>query len=168
MVHKELDGEEELKESVGQSSEEEEGELWRNLRLDWVKTWDQSCQTAVRLSRLQHMGQAPSPSKTRMALWSCSVQTHNKHLSLLSELSCCDPAVLWHYLTAFHHHQKVVDWIHNQRTFGSPCWPDITPEMVNNNTVCSIFFKENILDLLAGYRSLFQPFTLSLDSCVLS
>uniref|UniRef100_A0A3B5L9T1 Spatacsin C-terminal domain-containing protein n=1 Tax=Xiphophorus couchianus TaxID=32473 RepID=A0A3B5L9T1_9TELE len=127
MVHKELDGEEVLKELVGQSSEEE-GELWRNLRLDWVKTWDQSCQTAVRLSRLQHI-----------------------------ELSCCDPAVLWHYLTAFHHHQKVVDWIHNQRTFGSPCWPDITPEMVNNNTVCSIFFKENILDLLAGYRSVFIP-----------
>uniref|UniRef100_A0A3B5L2L6 Spatacsin C-terminal domain-containing protein n=1 Tax=Xiphophorus couchianus TaxID=32473 RepID=A0A3B5L2L6_9TELE len=113
MVHKELDGEEVLKELVGQSSEEE-GELWRNLRLDWVKTWDQS------------------------------------------QLSCCDPAVLWHYLTAFHHHQKVVDWIHNQRTFGSPCWPDITPEMVNNNTVCSIFFKENILDLLAG-KGVFIP-----------
>ncbi|XP_014827914.1 PREDICTED: spatacsin isoform X1 [Poecilia mexicana] len=126
MIHKELDGEEVVKELVGQSSKEE-GELWRNLRLDWVKTWDQSCQTAVRLSRLQHI-----------------------------ELSCCDPALLWHYLTAFHHHQKVVDWIHNQRTFGSPCWPDITPEMVNNNTVCSIFFKENILDLLAR-KGVFIP-----------
>ncbi|PWA19897.1 hypothetical protein CCH79_00016604, partial [Gambusia affinis] len=155
MVHKEPDGKEVLEELVGQSSDEE-GELWRNLRLDWVKTWDQSCQTAVRLSRLQHIGQAPSPNKTRMALWSCSVQTHNKHLSLLSELSCCDPAVLWHYLTAFHHHQKVVDWIHNQRTFGSPSWPDMTPEMVNNNTACSISFKENILDLLAR-KGVFIP-----------
>ncbi|KAM4733870.1 spatacsin [Anableps anableps] len=126
MVQKELDVEEVLKELV-EPSPEEVGELWRNLRLDWVKNWDQNCQTAVLLSRLQHI-----------------------------ELSCCDPSVLWRYLTAFHDQQKVVDWIHDQRTSNSPCWPDITPEMVNNNTVCSIFFKENILDFLAR-KGVFIP-----------
>ncbi|KAM4553045.1 spatacsin isoform 3-T3 [Fundulus diaphanus] len=119
MVHKELDTEEVLKELVQQRSPEEVGELWKNLRLDWVKNWDEDCQAAVLLSRSQHR-----------------------------ELSCCDSSVFWRNLTAFHDQQQVVDWIHNQRTSRSPCWPGITSEMVNNNTVCSIFFKENILDLL--------------------
>ncbi|MED6279243.1 hypothetical protein CHARACLAT_032537 [Characodon lateralis] len=126
MVHTEVDGEEVLKELVEQRSPEEVRELWNNLRLDWVRNWDQNCQTAVLLSRLHHI-----------------------------ELSCFEPSVLWRYMTAFHDQKQVVDWIHNQRTSSSPCWPDITPEIVNNNTVCSIFLKENILDLLARHSSLF-------------
>lgn len=58
MVRKEAgEGEKVLEELAGQRrSEEEEGGLWRNLRLDWVRNWDQSCQNAVLLSRLQHTG----------------------------------------------------------------------------------------------------------------
>ncbi|KAG8012997.1 Spatacsin [Nibea albiflora] len=75
MVHKQAGcgGDEVLEELVGQKRSEDEGVLWRNLRLDWVRNWDQSCQAAVLLSRLQH-----------------------------TELTSCDSAVLWRYLTALH------------------------------------------------------------------
>uniref|UniRef100_A0A3Q3AA47 SPG11 vesicle trafficking associated, spatacsin n=1 Tax=Kryptolebias marmoratus TaxID=37003 RepID=A0A3Q3AA47_KRYMA len=126
MDHKE-DGEEILKELIDQRRPKEMGELWRNLRLDWVRNWDQSCQTAVLLSRLNH-----------------------------TELSCCNSPVLWQYLTALHDQQQVVDWIQTQKPTSFPCWPEITPELVNNNTVCSTLMKENILDLLVR-RGMFIP-----------
>lgn len=53
-------GVEVLTELVGQKQSEEEGSLWRNLRLDWVRNWDKSCQTAVTLSRRQHSGASTS------------------------------------------------------------------------------------------------------------
>uniref|UniRef100_A0A3Q3EM06 SPG11 vesicle trafficking associated, spatacsin n=1 Tax=Labrus bergylta TaxID=56723 RepID=A0A3Q3EM06_9LABR len=115
-------GEEVLKELVRQRRSEEEGGLWRNLRLDWVRNWDQSCQTAVLLSRLKHQ-----------------------------ELPSCESAVLWRYLTALHDQRRVVDWIQNSSSSSASQWPEITPELVNNNTVCSSYMRENILDLLARY-----------------
>ncbi|GAA6229551.1 spatacsin-like [Lates japonicus] len=128
MLHRETGGgEEALEELVGQRRSDEEGGLWRNLRLDWVKNWDQSCQTAVLLSRLQH-----------------------------TELSSCDSAVLWRYLTALHDQNRVVSWIQNGETSDASLWPELTPELVNNNTVCSTHMRENILDLLAR-RGLFVP-----------
>ncbi|XP_076588606.1 spatacsin isoform X2 [Chaetodon auriga] len=121
-------GEEVLEELVRQRRSEEDGGLWRNLRLDWVRNWDQSCQTAVLLSRLQH-----------------------------TELSSCDPAVLWRYLTALHDRRRVVDWIDwNKETSSASRWPELTPELVNNNTVCSTYMREDILDQLAR-RRLFIP-----------
>ncbi|XP_020490583.2 spatacsin isoform X1 [Labrus bergylta] len=124
-------GEEVLKELVRQRRSEEEGGLWRNLRLDWVRNWDQSCQTAVLLSRLKHQ-----------------------------ELPSCESAVLWRYLTALHDQRRVVDWIQNSSSSSASQWPEITPELVNNNTVCSSYMRENILDLLAR-RALFIPDELS-------
>lgn len=60
MVHQEAGSAEEvLEELVGHKRSEEAGALWRNLRLDWVRNWDQSCQTAILLSRLQHTGRSP-------------------------------------------------------------------------------------------------------------
>lgn len=60
MVHQEAGSAEEvLEELVGHTRSEDAGALWRNLRLDWVRNWDQSCQTAVLLSRLQHTGRPP-------------------------------------------------------------------------------------------------------------
>lgn len=41
---------------VEQQRPADEGSLWRNLQLDWVRNWDKSCQTAIILSRLQHSG----------------------------------------------------------------------------------------------------------------
>ncbi|XP_060933341.1 spatacsin [Limanda limanda] len=129
MVPREPGGgaEEVLGELVGQRRSEKEAGLWQKVRLDWVRNWDQSCQTGVLLSRLQH-----------------------------TELSSCDPAVLWRYLTALHDQHRVVDWIQNQEAAGAPLWPELVPELVNNNTLCSTYMRENILDLLAR-RGRFVP-----------
>ncbi|KAL7401647.1 hypothetical protein ABVT39_002603 [Epinephelus coioides] len=131
MVRKEAgEGEKVLEELAGQrrsEEEEEKGGLWRNLRLDWVRNWDQSCQNAVLLSRLQH-----------------------------TELTSCDSALLWRYLTSLHDQLRVIAWIQHKETSGSSEWPELTPELVNNNTVCSTYMRENILDLLAR-RGLFIP-----------
>uniref|UniRef100_A0A3Q3QXR4 Spatacsin C-terminal domain-containing protein n=1 Tax=Monopterus albus TaxID=43700 RepID=A0A3Q3QXR4_MONAL len=113
-----------LEELVGQRSSDKEGGLWRNLRLDWVRNWDQSCQTAILLSRLQH-----------------------------TELSYCDSAVLWRYLTALHDQHRVVSWVQTMETSEASRWPELTPELVNNNTECSTYMREIILDLLARYSS---------------
>uniref|UniRef100_A0A672YJZ8 SPG11 vesicle trafficking associated, spatacsin n=1 Tax=Sphaeramia orbicularis TaxID=375764 RepID=A0A672YJZ8_9TELE len=73
----------------------------------------------------------------------------------LSELSSCDSAVLWNYLTALHDQRQVVQWIQNSNS-DAPGWPELTPELVNNNTACSTYMRESILDLLAR-RGLFIP-----------
>ncbi|XP_034031424.1 LOW QUALITY PROTEIN: spatacsin [Thalassophryne amazonica] len=114
----EVGGSEVLEELLEQMrSQEAAEELWKNVRVDWIRNWDQSSQTAILLSRLQH-----------------------------TELNSCDSSVLWHYLTALHDQCRVIDWIQNSQTSR---WPELTPELVNNNTVCSTYMRENILDLLA-------------------
>lgn len=50
-------GEEVLEELLSSRRSGEEARLWTNLRLDWVRNWDQSCQSAVLLSRLEHTGE---------------------------------------------------------------------------------------------------------------
>lgn len=67
------------------------------------------------------------------------------------ELTYCDPAVLWRYLTALHDQKRVVSWIESRETTGPSWWPELTPELVNSNTMCSTYMRENILDLLARY-----------------
>lgn len=54
-------GRELLTQLVGQRRSEDQGSLWRNLRLDWVRNWDRSCQAAIVLSRLQHSGASDGP-----------------------------------------------------------------------------------------------------------
>uniref|UniRef100_A0A3Q3SBJ8 SPG11 vesicle trafficking associated, spatacsin n=1 Tax=Mastacembelus armatus TaxID=205130 RepID=A0A3Q3SBJ8_9TELE len=125
MLHREAAGAQEfLEELVGPMRSEEDRGLWRNLRLDWVRNWDQSCQTEVLLSRLPH-----------------------------TELHSCESAVLWRYLTALHDQQRVVSWIQNSESNEASRWPELTPELVNSNTMCSSYLRENILDLLARYSS---------------
>ncbi|KAF0040785.1 hypothetical protein F2P81_006683 [Scophthalmus maximus] len=144
-------GEEVLGELVGprRSDSDEDGGLWQNLRLDWVRNWDQSCQTDVLLSRLQHTGStAASPSDSVHRLFDA---THFLRTRVLgsAELSSCDAAVLWRYLTALHNQHRVITWIQNRETTGAPQWPELAAELVNDDTLCSTFMRENILDLLA-------------------
>ncbi|XP_037306899.2 spatacsin isoform X2 [Pungitius pungitius] len=114
-------GEEVLEELVAQRRREEDrAGLWTNLRLDWVRNWDPSCRTSVLLSR-----RPPA------------------------EVTSCHPAVLWRYLTALHDQRQVVDWIQNQENSGGSWWPELTPELVNDNTACSSYMREQVLDLLA-------------------
>lgn len=60
MVHQESGSPDEVLEELLRRRKREDAEpLWKNLRLDWVRNWDQNCQTAVLLSRLQHTGRVP-------------------------------------------------------------------------------------------------------------
>lgn len=133
-----------LEELLTQRKREDAGLLWKNLRLDWVRNWDHNCQTGVLLSRLQHTGKSPGiPTNTSFLLVVGDMLTlWSDH----AELTSCEPVVLWRYLTALHHRRRAIDWIENS---GTSHWPELTPALVNNNTVCSTYLRENILDLLA-------------------
>lgn len=61
--------------------------------------------------------------------------------------------MLWRYLTALHDQRRVVDWIQDQQTPGGSRWPELTPELVDDNTACSTYMREQILDLLARYTA---------------
>lgn len=68
-------------------------------------------------------------------------------------MTSCDPALLWRYLTTLHDRHRVVSWIDGTREATSASgWPELTPELVDGNTVCSSYMREDILDLLARYR----------------
>nr|XP_057931633.1 spatacsin isoform X2 [Doryrhamphus excisus] len=107
--------------------ENEDAELWKNVRLDWVKNWNQSSRTAILLSRRQ-------PSDFRM----------------------CDAGMLWRHMTTLHNQHGVVDWIKSSDDSSTSGWPQLSPEVVNNNMLCSFFLREDILDLLAR-RGMFIP-----------
>lgn len=71
-------------------------------------------------------------------------------------MTSCDPALLWRYLTTLHDRRRVVSWIDGTRETTSG-WPELTPELVDGNTVCSSYMREDILDLLARYRRELAP-----------
>lgn len=123
MVNTSDTSEEVLKDVVVHRRFEDSG-LWVTLKLDWVKNWDQSSQMQILLSRLKH-----------------------------SDLTSCDAAVLWRYLTSFHDEQRVVEWVQNS---GAPQWPELTPELVDSDTLSSNFMREDILDRMAR-RGVFVP-----------
>ncbi|XP_077424226.1 spatacsin isoform X2 [Vanacampus margaritifer] len=134
ILHKEAaEGREVLLEEVlGQEMcEQEEAGLWQEVRLDWVKNWEQSSRTAILLSRRQH-----------------------------NELSWCESAVLWGHMTSFHNHAALVAWMESGEASGTARWPTLTAEVVNCNTRSSRFLREEILDALAR-RSIFIPDELS-------
>lgn len=142
MVCKEAGGDQKvLEELAGLGRSDEKGELWQNLRLDWVSNWDQSCQTTILLSRLQHTGPTLHPTQNQKK----GPTPVPKVVFVWTELTSCDPAVLWRYLTALHDQHRVVHWIQNSEN------TELSPELVNSSTACSAYFRENILDLLARY-----------------
>lgn len=156
MVHQESGSAEEVLEGLlGQRKREAAGPLWKKLRLDWVRNWDQNCQTAVLLSRLRHTGRVhtsqPSPNASfpeHLVPPGCWGHVDLPPPLRRAELTSCDPVVLWRYLTALHDRRRVIDWIENS---GASQWPELTPALVNDHTVCSTYLRENILDLLARY-----------------
>ncbi|XP_055078482.1 spatacsin [Periophthalmus magnuspinnatus] len=81
MVHTAETSEDVLKDLVVHRRFEDSG-LWVNVRLDWVKNWEQRNQTEILLSRLKH-----------------------------TEMTSCDASVLWRYLTSLHAEQRVVEWV---------------------------------------------------------
>ncbi|KAF7641094.1 hypothetical protein LDENG_00294360 [Lucifuga dentata] len=69
MLHSDPGAEEVLKELMGQRRSEEESGLWRNLRLDWVRNWNQSSRTAILLSRRHHSGRLRIAKHPYFSMW---------------------------------------------------------------------------------------------------
>lgn len=145
-----------LTQLVGQKRSEDEGSLWRNLRLDWVRNWDKSCQTAIILSRFHHSGASHTPGASTKGPSASAVKALPSSACFAVDLNSCESTVLWRYLTSLHDHQRVLGWIGGAgQTSSAPRWPELAPEVVNSNTMCSTYMRENILDLLARYRRTF-------------
>ncbi|XP_078097319.1 spatacsin [Mustelus asterias] len=98
------------------------------VTLDWAKWWDNVSKERIKLSR-----------KLDTAIQSCS------------------PEVLWTYLTSRHCWTKICDWIEIFQSSGSSAnWPPLTPDTVNQNTRCSSYLRNKILDKLAR-KGVFIP-----------
>ncbi|XP_078386233.1 spatacsin isoform X1 [Cetorhinus maximus] len=96
--------------------------------LDWAQWWDKVAKERVKLSR-----------ELDIAIQSCS------------------PEVLWTYLTSRHSWAKICDWIESFQNSGSSAnWPPLTPDTVNQNTCCSNYMRNEILDKLAR-KGVFIP-----------
>ncbi|XP_028814265.1 spatacsin isoform X2 [Denticeps clupeoides] len=98
--------------------------LMGRVRLDWVRHWDSDTQKSIMFSRMQ------TPQNS------------------------CDPAVLWAYLTSLHDQHRVNQWIQSMDAQnGDPStatqWPTLTADVVNSKTQCSIYMRNQILDMLA-------------------
>lgn len=60
--------------------------------------------------------------------------------------------MLWRYLTSLHDH-RVLGWIGEAgQASGAPRWPELAPEVVNGDSMCSTYLREKVLDLLARCR----------------
>uniref|UniRef100_A0AAR2JPR6 SPG11 vesicle trafficking associated, spatacsin n=1 Tax=Pygocentrus nattereri TaxID=42514 RepID=A0AAR2JPR6_PYGNA len=69
-------------------------------------------------------------------------------------LGSCDPTVLWSYLTSLHDQTRVTAWLTSMATqdresTAAPQWPALTAAIVNGNTHCSDYMRDQILDMLA-------------------
>uniref|UniRef100_A0A8B9J5N4 Spatacsin C-terminal domain-containing protein n=1 Tax=Astyanax mexicanus TaxID=7994 RepID=A0A8B9J5N4_ASTMX len=73
---------------------------------------------------------------------------------LVSVLGSCDPAVLWSYLTSLHDQTRNTAWLtsmaaQDRENTAAPQWPALTADIVNGNTCCSGYMRDQILDMLA-------------------
>lgn len=68
-------------------------------------------------------------------------------------LDSCDPAVLWSYLTSLHDQDRVTAWLTQGRESAAASkWPALTAAVVDGNTYCSDYMKDQILDILARFE----------------
>lgn len=72
-----------------------------------------------------------------------------------TELSTCNPEVLWMHLTAQHDWLNICSWIEesepNQTLCGQANWPTLTADIVDRNMLCSGYMRNDILNKLARY-----------------
>ncbi|XP_053933216.1 spatacsin [Cuculus canorus] len=91
---------------------------------DWAQGWDELTQEMILL-----------PKRPRQ------------------ELKTCNPAVLWMHLTAQHDWPNICAWIEecepNQTLCGEATWPPLTPDIIDRNTLCSSYMRNDILNKLA-------------------
>ncbi|KAM6308822.1 spatacsin [Aegotheles albertisi] len=76
------------------------------------------------------------------------------------ELKTCNPEVLWMHLTAQHDWLNICSWIEesepSQTLCGQATWPPLTPDVVDRNTLCSSYLRNDILNKLAR-NGIFVP-----------
>ncbi|XP_067874312.1 spatacsin isoform X2 [Heterodontus francisci] len=96
--------------------------------LDWARWWDKVAKERIQLSRESDIA-----------------------------IQSCEPEVLWTYLTSRHCWAKICDWIETfQSSELSANWLPLTPNTVNQNTYCSSYMRNEILDKLAR-KEVFIP-----------
>ncbi|XP_078283376.1 spatacsin [Rhinoraja longicauda] len=107
--------------------------------LNWAKWWDSIAKERIRLSRG----------------FDIAIQSSS-------------PEVLWNYLTSRHSWSRISNWIQVfQSSEPSASWPTLTPEIVNQNTCCSRYMRNEILDKLARKR-IFIPSEVADFECLLT
>ncbi|XP_051739851.1 spatacsin isoform X1 [Ctenopharyngodon idella] len=111
-----------LEEILQEPEASSSGSVLNPVRLDWVRYWDRETQNAILLSRLQ-----PSTQGS----W--------------------DAAVLWSYLTSLHDCVRVTAWVCGsaKESGAAPCWPALTPHIINGSSRCGEYLRDRVLDLLA-------------------
>uniref|UniRef100_A0A4W3KDP3 SPG11 vesicle trafficking associated, spatacsin n=1 Tax=Callorhinchus milii TaxID=7868 RepID=A0A4W3KDP3_CALMI len=81
-----------------------------------------------------------------------------RNLRVHCTMHSCSPEVLWSHLTSRHCWSKLCAWIETPQSAESPeNWPLLTQETVNQNTLCSSYMRNEILDKLARYILLTLP-----------
>ncbi|KAK2524422.1 Spg11 [Columba guinea] len=102
----------------------------RRVRMvfDWAQSWDELTQEMILLPRKPRQGKC-------------------------SKLKTCNPEVLWRHLTAQHDWVSICSWIEesepNQALCGQENWPPLTPDVIDQSTLCSSYMRNDILNMLA-------------------
>ncbi|NWH62501.1 SPTCS protein, partial [Geococcyx californianus] len=96
---------------------------------DWAQWWDELTREMILLPKRPRQGK-------------------------YSELKTCNPEVLWMHLTAQHDWPNICAWIEeceaSQTLCGQASWPPLTPDIIDRNTLCSSYMRNDILNKLAG------------------
>ncbi|NWS74279.1 SPTCS protein, partial [Crotophaga sulcirostris] len=102
------------------------------VMFDWAQWWDEIMQEMILLPKRPRQGNLPF----------CN-----------AELKTCNPEVLWMHLTAQHDWPNICAWIEecepSQTLCGQATWPHLTPDIIDRNTLCSSYMRNDILNKLA-------------------
>uniref|UniRef100_A0A669PH55 SPG11 vesicle trafficking associated, spatacsin n=1 Tax=Phasianus colchicus TaxID=9054 RepID=A0A669PH55_PHACC len=142
-------------ESLYSESFQENKEIIKN----WRQEQDSSKHLATLESLLDHDGRwVPSREVRVMLNWAQWWDELLQDLILLprkqgQELATCNPEALWMHLTAQHNWLSITSWIEefepNHSSCGQSKWPPLTASIVDQNTLCSGYMRNDILNKLA-------------------
>uniref|UniRef100_A0A8C8R5G6 SPG11 vesicle trafficking associated, spatacsin n=1 Tax=Pelusios castaneus TaxID=367368 RepID=A0A8C8R5G6_9SAUR len=134
---------------------------------NWRKEQDLSSHTAVLDTFLTcDKHQILNREHRIMLNWSQWWDHHIQEMILLpkrshKEFKSCSPEVLWTYLTSQHDWLNICSWIEESQprshmSFEQANWPSLTPDIIDQNTLCSSYMRNEILDKLAR-NGIFVP-----------
>ncbi|XP_067411554.1 spatacsin [Emydura macquarii macquarii] len=134
---------------------------------NWRKEQDLSSHTAVLDTFLTcDKHQILNKEHRIMLNWGQWWDQHIREMILLpkrryEKFKCCSPEVLWTYLTSQHDWLNICSWIEESQpqshtSFEQTNWPSLTPDIIDQNTLCSSYMRNEILDKLAR-NGIFVP-----------